>query len=221
MQTFVMTETRVDNRPTKEIFPNAVGIIEYAFTLKGVDYFQFSDYNSMANDRAFNALAFYKELSMSCSRDYLLSFSKALDDILNNPKQVLITEIVRLNLQLKERLDLLFEPDIAYKLCSVVFFDASENPNRFEFKHALKKAKIFKEAPIADFFLARPVVQLLPFISSLSKDFLQYCQIVNAINQKHIDSISTMLSEESKREEFYKRLLSQRPKDLASMKQEI
>ncbi len=222
----IVIEEKEKIRNTKEIFPNATGIVEYAFSIENDEkemkqYFQFQDYNNMANDRAFNALAFYKELSMSCNRDYLLTFSQALDDIINNQKGIFITEIVKLNMQMKERLDLLFEPDIAYKLCSVVFFDEDENPNRFEYKKAMEKAVIFKEAPMGDFFFQTPIKTLLPFISSLSKDFQEYCQMVNLINQKHIDDISMMLSEGSKKQEFYKQLLSQRPKDLPLEKQEI
>ncbi len=217
MKCFIEIPDKVKN--PKELFPNAVGIIKYAFSIEdeknqSTQYFEFDDYNNMANDRAFNALAFYKELSMSCTREYLMTFSQALDDIINHPKQLLITDIVKLNLQLKERLELLFEPDIAYKLCSVVFFDAKENPNRFEYKYAIEKADLFKKVPINDFFFHQPITKLVPYISSLSNDFHQYCQMVNLISQKHIDSISMMLSEASKKNASYKSLMSQITKEL-------
>jgi hypothetical protein len=203
--------TRVDKRPIKEVFPNAIGIVKYAFTINDVDYYEFDDYNNMANDRAFHALSFYKELSMSCSRDYLLAYTQAIDDIINNTNGIRITEIVKLNMQLKERLELLIEPDIAYKLCGVVFFSDEENPNRFEFKYAINKAKVFKDAPMEDFFLSQPIVKLLPYINSLSKDFQEYCSMVNLITNEHIDHISMMLSETSKRNEWFSKLISQRP----------
>ncbi len=208
-------EERIDLRPTKEIFPNAVAIIDYAFTLGGIDYFEFSDFNNITSDRGFNCLAFYEELRMRCTRDYLLTFSKALDDIVNNNTGIKITDIVKLNQQLKERLELLSEPEIAYKLCSVVFFDATENPNRFDYKKAQEKAVAFRKYGMPDFFLQTPIKKLVPHIGLSANDLGEYLQMVSLINQKHIEDISMMLSEQSKNSEFYKRLILPVEKDLA------
>lgn len=204
-----MVEKRVNNKPTKEIFPNAVAIIDYAFTLNKVDYFQFSDFNNMSSDRGFNCLAFYDELRMRCTPEYLKAFSQALDDIVNNNKGIKITDIITLNAQLKARLEMLTVPDIAYKLCSVVYFDATENPNRFDYKKAIEKAEIFKKKEMADFFLQTPITKLLPHLNSSASDLQEYLELMSRINQKHIQDISLMLSEASKNNEWYSKLVSQ------------
>lgn len=211
-------EKRVDNRSTKEIFPNAVGIIEYAFTLKGKDYFQFSDYNNTPSDRAFNALAFFKELDMGCDKNYLLAHVQAAKDVFNNPKEIKIDEFIKLIHQMEERINYLQPIEIAYKLCSVVFFDKDEHPNHFEYNHCLKKAEIFKDAPLDAFFLIPPIKKLLPYISSLSRDLPEFYRIAEAINQKHIENISTMLSGASKSKDWFNQLISQKQKDLLSEK---
>lgn len=216
-----MTETkekRVDTRTTKEIFPNSAGIIEYAFTLKGVDYFCYEDYNNTPSDRAFNALAFFKELDMGCDGNYLDAHIQAGFDILNNPKEIKLTDIAQLFQQMKERREYLQPIDISYKLCSVVYFDATENPARYEYTHCLKKAEIFKNAPLEDFFFLPHIAKLLPFISSLSKDLPEFYKVAQAIEKKHIENISTMLSEMSKKKDWYRSLISQRQKDLLSTK---
>lgn len=202
-------EKRIDKRPIKEIFPNAVAIVEYAFTLNKVDYYQFSDFNNMSSDRGFNCLAFYDELRMRCTPEYLTAFSNALDDIVNNNKGIKITDIIKLNQQLKERLTMLTVPDIAYKLCSVVFFDATENPNRFDYKKAIEKADIFKKQNMSDFFLQTPIVRLLPHLNSSAKDLQEYLELMSRINQKHIQDIFTMLSEANKSQGWSNKLVSQ------------
>lgn len=201
--------SQIDQRPIKEIFPNAKDVINHAFTLDGVDYFEFNDFNSVPCERGFHALSFYNELSMRCTRDYLLAHVQATEDIINNNKGIKLTDIIKLNQQLKERLEMLFEPEIAYKLCSVVFFDASENPYRFSYKYALEKAEKFKEHQMEAFFLQKPIVKLIPYIGSWAKDFQEYCQMVTMINKAHLEAISTMLSEQSKSSESFKQLMLQ------------
>lgn len=202
-------EERIDLRPVKEIFPNAIAIIEYAFTLDGIDYFENSDFNSMTSDRAFNCLTYYEENKSHCTKDYLLTFSKALDDVVNNNTGIKLTDVVKLNIQLKERLEFLSFAETAYKLCAVVFFDATENPNRYDYVKGAKKAAIFKEKGMGDFFLLQPIKKLIPVIGSSASDLMEYLEMVSLINQNHIRDISTMLSEQSKSSEFYKRLMSQ------------
>lgn len=202
-------EKRQDKRPIKEIFPNAVAIVEYSFTLNKVDYYSFSDFTNMSSDRGFNCLAFYDELRMRCTPEYLTAFSTALDDIVNNNKGIKITDIIKLNQQLKERLTMLTVPDIAYKLCSVVFFDATENPNRFDYKKAIQKAEIFKTEKMADFFLQTPITKLLPHLSSSANDLQEYLELMSRINKNHIQDISTMLSEANKKSEWFSKLALQ------------
>lgn len=204
----------------KEVFPNSRDIIAYAFSIDDVsghtaDFYEFGDFNSVPCERGFQCLAFYNELSMRCTRDYLQAFSAALDNTLNNTKGIKITDIVKLNIQLQERLEMLHESEIAYKLCSVAFFDGNENPYRFDYKYSLGKAEKFKQAPIDDFFFQKPIVKLLPYLASWSSDFQEYCELTNQITENHIKGISTMLSEADKNKEFYKSLESLITKDLA------
>jgi hypothetical protein len=200
------------NQPNpKVVFPTARDIIDYNFSIKLeeeiIDYFSFNDFNNIPCERGFNCLAFYNELQMRCSREYLKAFSDALDNTLN-AKNIKLTDIFKLNQQMKERLEYLHEPEIAYKLCSVVFFDGSENPYRYDFKHGLKKAELFKTTPMNDFFLSTPIVTLMPYISSWSNDLSEYCQMINQMTSQQIQDISKMLSEVDKSKEYYKLLES-------------
>lgn len=201
-----------ESRPNpKVIFPNALSIIEYAFSIDDTDYFQYQDFNNTPMDRAFNALCFFNELDMKCDRDFLKAHCTAVDNLINDTKSIKLTEIVKLNLQIKERLDLLFEPDIAYKLCGVVFFDETENPNRYEHKKGIEKANVFRQVPISDFFLSQPINRFVPLTHLSISDFQTSCEVIMKITRKQLEYISTMLSEDNKNSEWYNQLVSHLP----------
>lgn len=203
-----MKEEQVDKRTYKEIFPNARDIIKYAFTLNGVDYFAFDDFNNVPCERGFHALNFYNELSMRCTREFLVAHTTAIDNILNDNNGIKVTELVKLNTQLKERLEFIVEIEIAYKLCSVVFFTADENPYRFDYKYSLKKADEFRKSKLDDFFLQQPITTLLPSIDSSIQDLPTYLNTLTKINSHHLESISTKLSVADKNKEWFHTLMS-------------
>jgi hypothetical protein len=214
--------TRISERPIKEVFPNALGIINYAFTLKGVDYYEWSDINSVPCERGFHALSFYNELQMRCTRDFLKAHCQAVTDVINDNTGIKITKLAKLNMVMEERLQLLHEPEIAAKLLSVVFFDESENPHRFDYAHAAKKAKTFLEVQqdeyMYDFFFSQPIVKWIPYLNSLAADFPQYCQTTIAITKEQLKTISTMLSEVNKNSDSFSWLMSQTQEDSLLMK---
>ena len=204
-----MTELTKDPRIA---FPNAKDRIVFAFELEGTPYFQFHDINEVPCDRGFNALLFYRELSMKCTTDFLDLHTQAIENIINNNAGIKVTEIAKLNMQLRERIKWILEPEIAYKLCSVVFFDATENPYRYNFKHSINKAMKFMTEDMEDFFLSQPIVNLIPHINSLTSGLREYCLMVNAMTKEHLESISTMLSEVQQNSEPLKllKLLNQK-----------
>lgn len=197
-----------EQKNPKEIFPNALSIIDYAFSIDDKDFYAFQDFNNTPMDRAFNALTHFNELDMRCDRDFLIAHTKAVDNMINDTKAIKLTEIVKLNLQLKERLEFLFEPDVAYKLCSVVFFDETENPHRYEYKKSFSKSQLFRTAPISDFFLSKPIGRFVPLTNLSINDFQGYCEVIMKMTRKQLESISTMLSEADKSNDWYKRLES-------------
>lgn len=217
--------TRKSERPIKEIFPNALGIINYAFTLNDTDYYEWADINSIPCERGFQALSFYNELSMRCTREFLKAHCQAVQDVINDNTGIKITKLARLNQVMEERLQLLHEPEIAAKLLSVVYFDESENPHRFDYGHAARKAKIFLEvqldAEMYDFFLSQPITKWIPYLNSSQEDLPTFCQTITMITKEHLKTISTMLSEANKNSESFSWLMSQMQEDSLLTKQKI
>jgi len=174
--------------------------VEKAMVIDGVQYYQFSDINNMMTGRAFTALDFYNELSMRCTREYLTEHCDAMESILNGGSIDLIN-IAQLHTQLKERLTMILDPDIVYKIASVVYFDENEQPYTYDHRYNQKKIEKWKTLD-ADFFLQIPLNDLIPFLDLSEVDLKNYWETAGMINQKHLANISTLKLGKTKNNEF-------------------
>lgn len=183
-----------------------------AFTLAKTDeypettYYEFEDPNNITAGRAFAAQNFYKELSMACTREFLIAHTTAIDKLLRG-KSIDIYEIAKLNAQLKERLDLIIDSITPYKLASVVFFDETEDPFNYDYAYNWKKIERFKQAK-ESFFLSVPVRKLIPSLDWSEETLQNYLMISGKIDQEHhrnlSDVLSQVLSEKEKSSDWLK-----------------
>lgn len=164
--------------------------IEKAMVIDGVQYYKFTDINNMMTGRAFVALDYYNELSMRCTRDYLVEHCEAMEKILSG-QQINVINIAQLHTQLKERLEMILQPDIIYKIASVVYFDANEQPYTYDFKYNMKKIESWKRIG-ADFFLQIPLNNLIPSLDLSEVDLRSYMTVAEKVNQKHLENISIL-----------------------------
>lgn len=194
----------------QKVFPNVKDRIVYAFTLEGTHYYEFYDFNNVPCVRGFYSFTFFNELKMRCTREYLIAHNQALKEAfaITNGKLDLNKPGVLIN-QMQERLDFVFEPNIAYKLATVVYFDATENPYEYDMKYALEKAKKFRTAPLEAFFLSTPIGKLMPFMQKLGSDLPTYFETIQEVNLKHLENLFTMLSSANTNSDWYKSLTSQ------------
>lgn len=184
-------------------------IVVEAFKCGGVTYKQFDDAFNVPYERALTALTFYEELRMRTTRDFLILHCKAVESILSNPKKIDIIQLAKLHLQLKERLEWIIEPDLLYKLASVIFFDENESPYIYDFKYGQKKIAHWKKhSEMNAFFLQTPIVKLVPFLKGCEIDFLGYSKVVDQLNKTYLDSIITNLSPEVMNSASVKDLMS-------------
>jgi hypothetical protein len=183
---------------------------KYAFTSGGVDYFEFEDPNNLTQGRGFGALNYYKELSMSCTREFLQAHVEAIDKIVRDSKKIDIIEIAKLNLQLKERLDMVIDSLTPYKVASVIFFDATEDPYSFDYGYAMKKIEKWKKEDVASFFLQTPLKSLIPSTLLSEENLENYMKVAREVDQTHfktiLDVTSQVLSENQKNSEWLKKL---------------
>lgn len=176
-----------------------------AFISGGVQYYQFDDIFNLASGRAFTANAFYNELSMRCTREYLIAHTEATENLLND-KKAKLTDLAMLNAQLKERLTLIVEADIVMKLASVVFFTIDELPYEYDFKYNLEKIAKWKKEGLDAFFLSKQLSSYNPFSDISQEDFEMFTKVGEKMNEKHLSALSLILSEIQKNSDYYKTL---------------
>lgn len=175
-------------------FPNTKHVIKYAFTSGGGKYYQHDDIFNTPYERGLEAIHAYEELTMKCDVAYLKEHNEAVHEILNGTK-ITMKEWNRLNQindQLRQRLEWVVLPDHAYRLASVVFFDKSENPLKYELGYAQKKIEHWKQNDdIESFFLQKPVQTLIPFLRGFEGNFTTYSGVIEKVNAHHLNNLST------------------------------
>ena len=182
--------------PPKQAFPNMKYVIKPAFKSGGVWYYTMDDIFNIPYQRGLEAVHAYEELQMKCDLSYLREHTKFISEMLS--KSISLDEIARIkaaNDQLKQRLDWIVIPDQAYKLASIVFFDANEDPETYEIGYAKEKIERWKEnEDVRSFFLRQPVSKLMPFLKGFDGNFLSYSNLIEKVNQEHLRNLSLKFS---------------------------
>lgn len=163
--------------------------IEYAFTCGGTKYYRFAEIANLPYERGLMAVNVYNEVGMRCSRDFLLKYADAIDKLLHEQK-IDIFQIEKLNSLLKQRLMMTTDTELLYKLASVVFFDKTENPAVYEPAYAEKKiAKWRKDKGVRDFFMQKPLLELMPSLASVDYDLDIYSEMCSELNKIHSECL--------------------------------
>lgn len=168
---------------------------EYAFTCGGTKYYRFADITNLPYERGLMALNVYNEVDMRCSRGFLVNYADTIDKLLHEQK-IDIFKIQQLNEILKQRLTMTTDTDLLYKLASICFFDKTENPAVYEPAYAEKKiAKWRKDKGVRDFFMQKPLLELMPFLQSVDTDLDTYSQMCEELNKIHSECLRIINSE--------------------------
>lgn len=195
--------------------------IEHAFTADGVAYFHFTDSFNIPCERAMDAIHVYQEFKNRTDDEFLKAHCKAKQELYKkNP--INIFDLKKLDDQLQERLDMALPPSrIIQQLASVYYFDETENPYKFDRAYAEKKIKRWVEADKSmkitdaegeseplDFFLSRPIKDLIPSFDLSNIDLQTYSQIANLMDQIHLKTIYQNLSPAQRNSPLFSQLLS-------------
>ena len=168
-----------------------------AFSIGGTDYWMFDSTNEVPTGRFFAAMGVYTEMEMNADKDYLTAHCKAMEKVLSNPKSIRLDYIIQMNVNLKERLELMPFPDYIYKLASVIFFDKSESYYSYDYDYNKTKIEKWKAAGgTLDFFCKTPLKELVPSLTLPAKDFQTYSTVYKSINEIHQAVVTGVLSGE-------------------------
>lgn len=169
---------------------------EKAFSINGKGYYEFTDISKMKNQRALAIQDFYNELSMRCDREFLISHTDAVNAALDS-KNIDIYKMKTLNMQLKERLEMIYERDIIYKIASAIFFTKNENPLDYDDLAGREKIALFKEQdandPSMGFFFGTLFKSLIGQTDISEADLATYMTVGEAVKKEHLATISTIL----------------------------
>jgi hypothetical protein len=173
-----------------------IGKITEAFEHRGEKYYMFDDIFQLPTDRALQALDYYEEFNMRCTKSYLKGFCEACEKIITNPKKIDLIQLGQLVRYLQERLEMIPVPDHIYRLASVVFFDKSESPYFYDRKYAQVKIAKWKEDPeMLAFFLRTPLKDLIPSLDSDGRNLSMYSEVVEQLNKMHHKAVLSLLSD--------------------------
>ena len=151
-------------------------VIEPAFVSNGVQYYRIKDYFNTFSSRGLTALQVYEEWNMRLQKEHLQMFIERFDEIVNDPKQIKVSELWKIVGMLKERLDFgLPTKELIYQFASVAVFDKNESPYSYDPEYAKDKIKRWKEAgDVNDFFIVMQLKDIIP-LPTLSEQDLQIC----------------------------------------------
>jgi len=166
-----------------------------AFVYQGRTYFMFDDIFSIPSIRGLQALDYYEEFNMRCTKDYLTRWVESAIKIISDNKKIDLIALGTLLKHLEERLKMIPVSDHIYKIASVIFFDDSENPYHFDRAYNKKKIDLWKKDPeVLGFFLQTPLKDLIPYLDSQKASLVTYSGVVKELNTIHFKEVLKHLS---------------------------
>lgn len=179
--------------------------IEVAFKAGGVTYYRFKEEKLIPTGRYKYIYAYSKEVDMRMNLETLQAYVKDFKDILNGrgPKNTInIGELWKLVLNLESRISLAFEPATVERLAAVVYFDETEDLSTYDRKHGEKKVKHWKDNNVLDFFLTKPMGELLGLkdisLTSLETYITQSQNLIQNLTSEQQNQSSVNSSENGK-----------------------
>ncbi len=160
-------------------FPNVIRLtheheIEHVFTCGGIKEYKFLNDFNIPYERAMAALDIYRELEEMTDAKYTKTAYNTIIEYLKKGDNINAGLVCHFAL---ERMNNISNADLMYKLASVLYFDAGENPYKYDHEYAEKKIKRWKKSEKIDaFFLKTPLSALLPSFDGLQTNILIYTE---------------------------------------------
>lgn len=167
--------------------PDYTGMIEYAFTAGGRDYYTFKEVSDayIPYGRYMFVMNFLQELRLRVSFDLLKEYIKKFKAQLTVKNgKVDLGMLSMLIAQLESRMKLMFDAETTYRLASVLYFDSDEIITKYDKKYCDIKIERWREAGTLDFFYARPMKELIGLKSISQTDLQTYLEAVETMDEE-------------------------------------
>jgi hypothetical protein len=185
----------------KDAFDTTAKNIEEAFTCGGITYYQHREAAEMPYKRALAALTIFNEINNGIDDFFLEKWIGKVDAIISGQefKAKQLGQLSALVEIIKERKKFILPADFYYKLASIRFFDATEDPNKYDFKYSLKKIEHWKQHEgAADFFTREPLKRLIPFLGLQGDNLQSYVQLAEQLDKIRLGLVLDDSSKEAK-----------------------
>lgn len=168
--------------------PDIADQIELAFEAGGKKFYRFADQYKMPTGRYKYIVAATREVDMRMSIELLNEYITSIKNCLKGEKGKIDLESAWKSLfAIETRISLAFEPHTVKKLASVVYFTDSEILTTWDReKDGTEKVKLWDKHNCLDFFLTRPISELLRLsdssLTSLETYLSQVYPILEELN---------------------------------------
>lgn len=173
--------------------PELADKIEHAFTVDGVKYYRFADEFRMPTGRYKWVMNYLREVDLRMDLGMMKAYMNELLASLNGKKGMIdILTAGRIIHSIQTRLELAFEPESVKRLASVTYFDDTEDLSDFDPRKGEQKIKTWEKHKFLDFFLTKPISELLMLngtsVGSLEAYIKEAQEIIKGIYEPSIQS---------------------------------
>lgn len=164
--------------------PDLEGQTELAFIAGGIHFYRFKEEYKHPVGRYKYVYKFLREHELAMSRETLSEYIKQLKTQLNGGSKgqnINIGEAWRILHNMDTRVALPFDPDNIKRLASAVYFTDTEDLSTYDSKEGAEKIKIWDDNKCHDFFLTRPIGELLHLNSGsiiYLEEYLSQAQVI-------------------------------------------
>lgn len=167
--------------------PDLLEATELAFECGGKKFYRFLDDYRMPTGRYKYVYAALKEVDLRMSLELLKEYLGQIKTCLRGEKNQVNLELAwRTIFNMETRLSLAFEPEGVKKLASVVYFTEDEILSTWSKEDGKKKVEFWERHKCNDFFLTRPIGELLGLnassVTSLETYLSQIYPILEELN---------------------------------------
>lgn len=144
--------------------PEIASLIEEAFKAGGVTYYRFKEEKLIPAGRYKYIYMHLKEVDLRMNIETLRAYISEFKTILNGSgakKTIEIGKLWELIINMETRAKLAFEPASVERLAAVIYFDDTEDLSTYDRKYGQKKIDHWQKHEVVDFFLTKPIGELL------------------------------------------------------------
>ena len=170
-----------------KIHPENKRLIQKAFTLKGVDFYEFKNILDMPKLRFQAESRFLSEFELKISYKELIEALEKSMEWLNKGN---ITKSIILQNQLIELAKTKIGFESIYRLASCHYFYLDENLDYYDFDIGDEKIKLFKSEKLNSFFLTEPINQFLPGTNISPEDLETYYAYEKRLKSLHSQTLT-------------------------------